>query len=118
MRENGLASINPTHQRKLLEYANEFNDYIESGSHDIAQMKRLAFHYFLGLNPSSALINLTQLPMATVPWLIRFSPTLSAQTEVMAAMRDAGKLAGVLKGLHKTGTGNVQEILQDRKSVV
>ena len=112
MRENGLASINPTHQRKLLEYANEFNDYIESGSHDIAQMKRLAFHYFLGLNPSSALINLTQLPMATVPWLIRFSPTLSAQTEVMAAMRDAGKLAGVLKGLHKTGTGNVQEILQ------
>ena len=97
---------------KLAKYAKRLDDYMNDGYRDVLNLKRLSFHYFLGLNPSSAIVNLTQIPMATIPWLVRFSPATSAQLEVMRAMKDAGKIAGLLKGLKRTGTGSVNELLK------
>ena len=97
---------------KLAAYAKRLDDYMNDGYRDVLNLKRLSFHYFLGLNPSSAIVNLTQIPMATIPWLVRFSPATSAQLEVMRAMKDAGKIAGLLKGLKRTGTGSVNELLK------
>ena len=98
--------------RKLAEYARELEDYMNGGYRDVGHLKRISFHYFLGLNPSSAVVNLTQIPMATIPWLIRFSPSTSAQLEVMRAMKDAGKVAGLIKGIKRTGTATVNEVLK------
>ncbi len=98
--------------RKLAEYARELEDYMNGGYRDVGHLKQLSFHYFLGLNPSSAVVNLTQIPMATVPWLVRFSPSTSAQLEVMRALKDAGKVAGVIKGIKRTGTATVNEVLK------
>ena len=97
---------------KLATYAKELEEYMNSGYRDALNLKRISFHYFLGLNPSSAVVNLTQIPMATVPWLIRYTSSTSAQLEIMRAMKDAGKIAGLIKGLKRTGTGTVTEILQ------
>ena len=97
---------------KLAAYAKRLDDYMNDGYRDVLNLKRLSFHYFLGLNPSSAIVNLTQIPMATIPWLVRFSPATSAQLEVMRALKDAGKIAGLLKGLKRTGTGSVNELLK------
>ena len=97
---------------KLAQYAERLDKYMNDGYRDVFNLKRLSFHYFLGLNPSSAVVNLTQIPMATVPWLVRFSPSASAQLEVMRALKDAGKVAGLLKGIKRTGTGSVNELLK------
>jgi hypothetical protein len=97
---------------KLATYAKELEEYMNSGYRDALNLKRLSFHYFLGFNPSSAVVNLTQIPMATVPWLIRYTSSTSAQLEVMRAMKDAGKVAGLIKGIKRTGTGTVTEILK------
>ncbi len=97
---------------KLATYAKELEEYMNSGYRDALNLKRLSFHYFLGFNPSSAVVNLTQIPMATVPWLIRYTSSTSAQLEVMRAMKDAGKVAGLIKGIKRTGTGTVTEILE------
>jgi hypothetical protein len=97
---------------KLATYAKELEEYMNSGYRDALNLKRLSFHYFLGFNPSSAVVNLTQIPMATVPWLIRYTSSTSAQLEVMRAMKDAGKVAGLMKGIKRTGTGTVTEILK------
>ena len=105
----------PLGQRRfseLAKYANRLEKYMNDGYRDALNLKRISFHYFLGLNPSSAVVNLTQIPMATVPWLVRFSPSASAQIEVMRAMKDAGKIAGLMKGLVRTGTGTVNEIIK------
>ena len=97
---------------KLATYAKELEEYMNSGYRDALNLKRLSFHYFLGFNPSSAVVNLTQIPMATVPWLIRYTSSTSAQLEVMRALKDAGKVAGLIKGIKRTGTGTVTEILK------
>ena len=97
---------------ELAKYAERLDKYMNDGYRDVFNLKRLSFHYFLGLNPSSAVVNLTQIPMATVPWLVRFSPSASAQLEVMRALKDAGKVAGLLKGIKRTGTGSVNELLK------
>jgi len=97
---------------KLAQYAERLDKYMNDGYRDVLNLKRLSFHYFLGLNPSSAVVNLTQIPMATVPWLVRFSPSASAQLEVMRALKDAGKVAGLIKGIKRTGTGSVNELLK------
>ena len=105
----------PLGQRRfseLAKYAKRLEKYMNDGYRDALNLKRISFHYFLGLNPSSAVVNLTQIPMATVPWLVRFSPSASAQIEVMRAMKDAGKIAGLMKGLVRTGTGTVNEIIK------
>ena len=105
----------PSGQRRfpeLAKYAKRLDKYMNDGYRDVLNLKRLSFHYFLGLNPSSAVVNLTQIPMATVPWLVRFSPSTSAQLEVMRALKDAGKVAGLIKGIKRTGTGSVNELLK------
>ena len=110
-RREAIQLLSERNLTKLRDYALDMEKYIDGGYHDVLNLRRIAFHYFLGLNPSSAVVNLTQIPMAGVPWLTRFTPTGRAQLEIMRGMKDAGKIAGLIKGLVRTGSGSVSELL-------
>ena len=111
-RRDSIKLLEDKNLTKLRDYAVDMETYIDGGYHDVLNLRRIAFHYFLGFNPSSAVVNLTQIPMAGVPWLTRFTPTGRAQVEIMRAMKDAGKIAGLMKGLKRTGSGTVSELLK------
>jgi hypothetical protein len=57
-----------------------------------ASVNQLGFMWFLGLNPSSALINMTQVPGVTLPWLAARFPSSIGQPgvarQMMRAYRD------------------------------
>jgi hypothetical protein len=110
-RREAIQLLSDRNLTKLRDYALDMETYIDGGYHDVLNLRRIAFHYFLGFNPSSAVVNLTQIPMAGVPWLTRFTPTGRAQLEIMRGMKDAGKIAGLMKGLVRTGSGSVSELL-------
>ena len=96
---------------KLHTYAKNYRNEVDSGSSDYGHMKRLAFHYFLGFNVSSALVNLTQVPMSALPYIARFSSGGSASKEILVALDDARRIAGLLKGLKRTAGGRVAELI-------
>jgi hypothetical protein len=97
---------------RLHTYGQRYKDSVDSGAQDFAHMRRIAFHYFLGLNPASAFVNLTQIPMSAFPYIAHHSSGASASREILAALRDAGKIAGLLKGLKRTGSGTVSELIE------
>ena len=97
---------------ELHKYALRYQNEVESGSSDYGHMKRIAFHYFLGFNVSSALVNFTQIPMSALPYIARFSSGGSASREILTAFKDAGKIAGLVKGLKRTGGGRVSELIK------
>ena len=110
-RRDGIQLLRDNNLNNLVRYATDLNDYLVGGHQDVLHLRRIAFHYFLGLNPSSAVVNLTQIPMASVPWLTRFTASGRAQREILRAMNDAGKIAGLVRGLKRTGTGTVAELI-------
>ena len=103
---------NLTGLQKLHKYGENYKASVDSGAEDFAHMRRIAFHYFLGLNPASAFVNLTQIPMSAFPYLAHHSSGGSASKEILSALRDAGKIAGIIKGLKRTGTATVAELIE------
>ena len=59
-----------------------------------------AFLWYLGLSPSAAIVNLTQVPMFTLPWLGAKYGYPKAQQELARAYRD---FLGSWKGQHSAG---------------
>lgn len=54
---------------ELREYFEEHLDYILNPKNDWAKLRALGFLWYLGLNPKSALVNASQVPMVTYPFL-------------------------------------------------
>jgi hypothetical protein len=54
---------------ELRDYLQSHYEYIMSPQNDLAQVRALGFLWYLGANPRSAAVNMTQVPMVTYPWL-------------------------------------------------
>lgn len=63
-KEGNLSDLDQIHAY----YRGHFK-YIMNPENDWAQLRNAGFLWYLGFNPKSALINLSQLPMVTYPWL-------------------------------------------------
>ena len=79
-------------QPYLAEYAESLIEYINKPNEPGAIFKSFAFHYALGMNFSSAIVNLSQPFVATIPLLGMITKRGSATVEVMRGLKDAGKL--------------------------
>lgn len=69
------------------------------GSRFANSANQLGFLWFLGLNPSSALVNILQVPGVTLPWL---SARFEGQVDNLNELRKAYKTVGPLKGKYYT----------------
>ena len=94
--------IPPDTQEKAVNLSNELASRvlaIESaptfGSRFANAANQLGFLWFLGLNPSSAVVNILQVPGVTLPWLsARFEGQFDNLKELGNAYRTLGKLKG------------------------
>ena len=76
----------------LVEIYNAFQrhrKYIMNPGNDLAKYRAMGFMWYLGFNPKSALVNLTQTPMVTYPWLAARYGDLAAVSELTKAIKDA-----------------------------
>lgn len=76
----------------LLNYALDYEQWSQSPEHASAALRAMGFHFALGFNISSALLNGFQLYQSTLPYLAGMGGTLRATRYTMAAMKDTLKL--------------------------
>ena len=109
LRRDSMGAIKD--DQKLVDIVNNQEEYLHSNEARTAQLKALAFFYTLWGNLSSAVVNFTQIPHASLPFLGSAGGTGNAVAElgratkdVLGAFRFAGaipfdieKLAGKLK---------------------
>lgn len=67
-------------------------DYIMNPPNEWNAMRSFAFFWYMGLNPSSALVNMTQVPMVAWPYLAARFGDFRAQGALMRAALDLQKL--------------------------
>jgi hypothetical protein len=85
-------------QETLANHAQQTEDYIKSPNEPGALFKTFAFHYALGLNFSSAFVNLSQSFVTSLPVLGMIIKDGKASVEIPRALKDATKLFKVPVG--------------------
>lgn len=61
--------VNVYKRGKMIEFLNDHVEAILNPKPDWAQLRSMAFTWYLGFMPASALLNFTQLPIVTLPYL-------------------------------------------------
>lgn len=68
----GLKMVQDSRDTKLKQWADNLMTYISSPAEESSWIRMFAFHALLGFNLSSAMLNVTQIPLALVPFLKQF----------------------------------------------
>ena len=91
-----LKSVAKTKQisNDFIQYMEEQVDYVRSPSDELRLLKAISFTSYLGFNPSSALLNLTQIPQVTAPTLATLDGVRGVKALIKASA-DAFKLSKV-----------------------
>jgi len=84
-----IREISPITQGRLARYATEYMKYVASPAGEVGWLRNATFHIFLGLgNLTAPVVNLTQIPMMTYPWLIQYAPGDMVSYELTRAYKD------------------------------
>jgi len=90
--DTAVASI-PQNQTNLRKYADVYIEYVQSPKETLQWLRSLNFFFYLSGNPSSASVNLTQVPLATMPYLSQFASAGRINIEMTRAYKDLAKMA-------------------------
>ncbi len=118
--EQAIAGI-PPREPKLREYAKAWNDYIQNPSEELQSLRQAGFLMYLGGRISSAAVNLSQIPIVTMPWLSMFSNPVAANAQIARAYKDVGM---AIRPLPKSRGGaglevfDVEKLPEDVRPVV
>lgn len=79
---------------KLAKYYEDWKSYIFSPQEEFHRLRSALFVYYLGGNIKSAMVNLTQPFVATMPWLTQYVSEVRAAKEMARAYADVTKAIG------------------------
>ncbi len=96
--DEALASI-PEKQPKLRKYAEAWHDYIESPTEEYSTLRQVGFFYYLAGRFSSAMVNMTQVPVFSMPYMSQFANPVKVNAEIARAYRDVALMATTKNGL-------------------
>ena len=90
---NAIADLERAHSHipdsNLVKLANKTFEYINNPNNEATQLRSYAFHFYLGTNVSSAMVNLTQTIQSTYPILASILGTGKGGVEVLKAGKDS-----------------------------
>jgi N12 class adenine-specific DNA methylase/predicted RNA methylase len=89
----------PRNQPSLAKYAQEYRDYVQSPAEEFFVMRQLGFVYYLGGSIATAIVNMTQVPIITGPYLTQFHGKTGVARELARAYKDALKMLTRKKGM-------------------
>lgn len=96
--ERALAGI-PDQKPREREYALKYRDYINNPTEEFSTLRQAGFVYYIAGNVSTAALNLTQVPLFTMPYLTMFSNPARISAEFGRAYKDSGMMIGRRAGL-------------------
>lgn len=82
----------PESMPRLRKYAEDYVQYAMGPVEEFQTIRNATFNWFFGFNLSLGLINMTQVPFATVPYFTRFAGDARIAKEVARAYKDAAKM--------------------------
>lgn len=88
--DNAITAIKD--QPRLFQYATKYRDYVNNPQEELALIRQIGFFSYIAGVIASAVTNLTQVPMLTVPTLSQFAPTPLVLKELGRAYKDAIKM--------------------------
>lgn len=79
---------------KLYDYAAKYRDYVNNPQEELALVRQIGFFAYIAGVLATAGVNLTQVPVMTLPTLMQFVPRHLVMREVARAYKDAIKMMG------------------------
>jgi|GEM_PF-3069766 len=92
--DDALKAIPPI-QAKLRLYAARYRDYVNSPQEEWQKARAITFFYYLAGNISSALVNVTQVPLISMPYLAQIAGMGRANAELIRASADVMKMLSI-----------------------
>lgn len=111
--DNAVTAIKD--QPRLHQYASNYRDYVNNPQEELALVRQIGFFSYIAGVVASAMTNLTQVPLMTVPTLAQVANTPLVLKEISRAYKDAAKM--LTKSLDffdpKKAPADVREALMD-----
>jgi len=91
----GISSTKP----QLVDYARNYQKYANTPVEELSALRQTVFFYYLSGVPATAMVNATQVPMITAPYLTQFANPAQVTASLTRAYKDALAMLTVRKGL-------------------
>lgn len=92
IRQDFVFGEDATKRRQMQEWLQEHYDYLNNPGNELANLRSLGFLYYLGFNPKSAIVNLTQVPLVAYPHLAAKYGDVQAIASLSSAMAKVGNV--------------------------
>jgi hypothetical protein len=79
---------------KLYDYATKYRDYVNNPQEELALVRQIGFFSYIAGVLATAGVNLTQVPVMTLPTMMQFAPRHLVMREIARAYKDALKMLG------------------------
>jgi len=96
--ETAMAGI-PDQKPRERAYAQKYREYVNNPTEEFSALRQTGFVYFIAGNISTAALNLTQVPLFTMPYMTMFSNPARIGAEFGRAYKDSGLMIGRKAGL-------------------
>jgi hypothetical protein len=93
-----VSGVNLDKRRGIIDFMRQHHDFIMTPQNDWASLRSAAFSWYLGFNVSSALINLTQVPLVAYPYLAARFSDFKALRELKRATFDIHNIYNAKEG--------------------
>lgn len=96
--EQAIGAIDSA-KSKLIDYASRYRDYVNKPHEELQGLRQAAFFYFLSGVPATAMVNLTQVPLITMPYLTQFASATRVNMELARGYASAMAMLTTGKGV-------------------
>lgn len=91
----GLPAVKP----KLRAYAQKYRDYVQNPQEEYQFLRQAAFIWYLAGSPATAMVNATQVPLITAPYMTQFARPDQVTAELARAYKDVALMMTASKGM-------------------
>lgn len=96
--ENAIKGV-PNTMPRLRSYAIKYKDYLENPADELVALRQAGFLYYLAGVPATAIVNLTQVPMVTFPYMTMFTSMADTSALIGKSYADVAKMFDIKSGM-------------------
>jgi hypothetical protein len=89
----------PRTMPRLKEYAQKYHAYVQNPAEEFQMLRQVGFVYYLAGSIATAVVNMTQVPIITAPYLTQFHGKAGVARELARAYKDAMAMLTRHKGM-------------------
>lgn len=110
--ENAIKGV-PNTIPRLRNYAIKYKEYLDNPADELVALRQTGFLYYLAGVPATALVNLTQVPMVTFPYMTMFTSAAEAGKMIGKSYVDVAKMFDAKRGTDVFNPDNAPEDVKE-----